>query len=98
MVRNHFFSVTLADNDGRQQTSIIKYHERNLTAPVINAQLVEANAYQPVIITSISYLGKMSDHYFETGYKSLVDSWWLKWVILPIIGFGIGTAAYWFYP
>ncbi|WP_241646983.1 hypothetical protein [Rosenbergiella metrosideri] len=94
-MRSHFFSVTLADNDGRMQTSIIKHSERNLTAPVINAQLDEVNAYQPVIIASINYLGKMSDHYFETGFKKLVDHWWSKWVILPSIGFALGTAAYW---
>ncbi|KYP95086.1 hypothetical protein WB60_00110 [bacteria symbiont BFo2 of Frankliniella occidentalis] len=92
-MRNHYFTITTADEAGRLQSRVIRHADKQLTAPVINAQLEEINAYQPVAVTSVSYLGKMSDSYFETGVKSLSDRLWPAFLAASTIFIALAAFA-----
>lgn len=72
-MREHHFLVTLADAEGRIQSSVISHKYRPLTAPVINNQLKDVGGFQPIAVTNISYLGKMSAQYYGTGSKAFAD-------------------------
>ena len=72
-MRSHYFSITLADSEGRVQSNVIRHSTRAITAEILNQQLKGTEVFQPVAITSVSYLGKMSDQYFGSGTKTIAD-------------------------
>lgn len=95
MKRFHFFNVTTCDAEGRIVSSVIRHTDKNITSQVITHQLAEVNAYQPVAVTGLSYLGFMSNQYFDSGIKTLSDWHFPRWlsVLLLVVISGLSGAA-----
>ena len=68
MKKNHFFIVTLT-SESRVDSAVMKNSAKTVTAKMIAEAITSLRLDDTATVTSVSYMGKMSDDEYTTGNR-----------------------------
>lgn len=94
-MRQHYFSLSLADDAGRTRSIVMKCPNKSLTAPIIRVAMQKLDMTENATLLSACWLGKMTEREYAEGVevKSLRR---FSWPLAVISSWVIGSFIAWF--